>query len=51
MPGARTAVLLEESFAEFPLGKFPHNYGPWGEYHHVPRWEPVESEGDHGVTS
>ncbi|MFQ6041130.1 MAG: hypothetical protein ACE5PV_09770, partial [Candidatus Poribacteria bacterium] len=30
------SLLLEETFAEFPLGKFPYNYGPWGEYHYMP---------------
>ncbi len=34
MPNA--AVLLDEDFAEFPLGQFPHDYGPWGEYHYLP---------------
>ncbi len=29
-------LLLDETFAEFPLGDFPFNYGPWGEYHHMP---------------
>ena len=28
--------LLNEQFREFPLGQFPHDYGPWGEYHYMP---------------
>lgn len=29
-------TLLSETFAEFPLGPFPHDYAPWGEYHYWP---------------
>ena len=28
--------LFIEDFGDFPLGQFPHNYGPWGEYHYMP---------------
>jgi hypothetical protein len=31
-----TVDLLNERFSEFPLGQFPHDYGPWGEYHYMP---------------
>jgi len=32
----QSILLFEETFAQFPLGKFPYNYGPWGEYHYMP---------------
>jgi hypothetical protein len=31
-----TILLQRETFREFPLGLFPHNYGAWGEYHYWP---------------
>ena len=33
---SQSALWLDETFAEFPLGQFPYNYGPWGEYHYMP---------------